>query len=186
MLGDFLARRRPGVEYRFVEPIAGLEAGLEARFGAEANWRERDFGGATHVALMDVLEHQRDDRAFMADLAAKMDPGATLLLTVPAMPSLWSQWDTALGHYRRYTKPTLREAVATLPLETLEQSYLFPELVPLGWVRRGRRPRDGEAEFPRLPRPLNATLYGLGRGTTALRRLWPLGTSLFAVLRRSG
>ena len=30
-----------------------------------------------------------------------------MLLTVPAGPSLWSAWDVALGHVRRYTKETL-------------------------------------------------------------------------------
>ncbi|HEV7615608.1 MAG TPA: methyltransferase domain-containing protein [Solirubrobacterales bacterium] len=190
-LGDFLRQRRPAIEYRFVEPIAGLERQLEARFGADANRREGDFGAASTVTLMDVLEHQPDDRAFMAELAAKMAPGSTLLLTVPAMPWLWSDWDSMLGHYRRYTKQMLREALAPLPFELQEQGYLFPELIPLGLVRRARmRGGDGEeaaadAEFPDLPRPLNEALYRLGGATTALRRLWPAGTSLFAVLRRS-
>ena len=43
-LGDFLRERRPMIEYRFVEPIAGLERQLEDRFGAEANRREASFG----------------------------------------------------------------------------------------------------------------------------------------------
>jgi hypothetical protein len=190
-LGDFLRARRPGIDYRFIEPIEGLERGLEERFGAAANRRESaDFGAASSVTLMDVLEHQEDGHRFMAELAAKMAPGATLLLTVPAMPWLWSDWDSMLGHYRRYTKRMLRETVAPLPLEIVEQSYLFPELIPLGLVRRlrmrGGSGEDGaDAEFPQLSRPLNETLYRLGSGTTALRRLWPAGTSLFATLRRT-
>ena len=140
---------------------------------------------------MDVLEHQRDDREFMAGLAGKMAPGATLLLTVPAMPSLWSDWDSMLGHYRRYTKRALRETVAPLPFEIVEQSYLFPELLPLGWLRRWRMqqgrsgPNAEDAEFPDLPKALNEALYQAGRGSLLLRRLWPAGTSLLAILRRS-
>lgn len=189
-LGDFLRRRRPGVEYWFVEPIEPLEQRLVAQFGAEANRRERDFEGASHVTLMDVLEHQEDDRAFMADLAARMAPGATLLLTVPAMPWLWSAWDTMLGHYRRYTKATLRDAVESLPLRIEEESYVFPELIPLGLVRRVRL-RGAEldpeaAEFPQLPKPLNETLYRAGKASVKLRRFWPAGTSLFVRLRHTG
>jgi hypothetical protein len=188
-LGDFLRERRPLIDYRFVEPIAGLERELEDRFGAGANCGEAGFGAASFVTLMDVLEHQRDDREFMAGLATKMAPGATLLLTVPAMPSLWSDWDSMLGHYRRYTKRALSETVAPLPFEIVEQSYLFPELLPLGWLRRRRMrggfgPSAGDAEFPDLPRALNETLYQAGRGSLLLRRLWPAGTSLFAILRR--
>lgn len=191
-LGDFLRERHPGVEYRFVEPIEGLERQLMDRFGAEANLRDTDFGGASFVTLMDVLEHQENDREFMGELAAKMAPGATLLLTVPAMPWLWSDWDSMLGHYKRYTKASLRDAVATLPLEIVEQGYLFPELIPLAGFRRlkmrGGRGADGDpadAEFPQLPRPLNEVLYRVGSASAAWRRVWPAGTSLFAVLRRS-
>jgi hypothetical protein len=192
-LGDFLLEHRPQVDYRFVEPIENLERQLSDRFGPEANRRDADFGGARYVTLMDVLEHQADDRAFMAGLAAKMTRGTTMLLTVPAMPFLWSEWDAMLGHHRRYTKRALGEVVEALPFEVVEQSYLFPELIPFGLFRRLRLGRGnsmdaeqaGDAEFPELPRPVNGALYRIAGVTTALRRLWPAGTSLFAVLRRS-
>jgi SAM-dependent methyltransferase len=190
-LGDFLAERRPDVRYGFTELITGLEEALTERFGADANRRDRDFAGSSHITLLDVLEHQGDDRAFLADLAERMDPGATLLLTVPAMPTLWSRWDLRLGHFRRYTRSMLAAAVEPLPFELRESSYLFPELVPLGWWRRlgDRRDRggaEGDAEFPDLSRPVNEGLYRLASATTAARRVWPAGTSLFAVLRRTG
>ncbi|HEX6602938.1 MAG TPA: methyltransferase domain-containing protein [Solirubrobacterales bacterium] len=189
-LGEYLAARRPGLEYWFVEPIADLERRLVDRFGAEANRRDRDFSGASHVTLMDVLEHQEDDRLFMVDLAERMDPGATLLLTVPAMPYLWSAWDTMLGHYKRYTKESLRQAIGALPLAVEEESYIFPELIPLGLARRMRMRNgsggDDEAEFPELPKPANETLYRVGRATMKRRSWWPAGTSLFARIRRTG
>jgi SAM-dependent methyltransferase len=190
-LGDFLRQYHPQIQYRFVEALEGLEQQLTERFGAESNRRDRDFGEADFVTLMDVLEHQRDDHAFMAELAAKMRPGSTLLLTVPALPSLWSDWDEMLGHFRRYTKASLRGTVDALPFDVVEVNYLFPELVPLGWVRRLRLRGNGQggeaenAEFPDLPPVLNETLYKVGKGTVAWRRFSPVGSSLFAVLRRS-
>ena len=187
-LGDYLKQRYPQVSYRYVEPIPGLEAQLVERFGEAANRRGADFGAAGYVTLMDVLEHQRDDRAFMAELADKMAPGATLLLTVPAMPALWSAWDSRLGHHRRYTKRMLSRTLDQLPFEVIEQSYIFPELLPLGLFRRwrmGGRDEENGAEFPVLPRLVNEALYRIAAATTALRRFWPAGTSLFAVLRRS-
>jgi hypothetical protein len=106
------------------------------------------------------------------------------------MPWLWSAWDTMLGHYRRYTKATLREAVGSLPLRIEEESYVFPELIPLGLVRRVRlrgTELDPEAaEFPQLPKPLNETLYRVGKASVSLRRFWPAGTSLFVRLRHTG
>ncbi|MGN6586667.1 MAG: methyltransferase domain-containing protein [Solirubrobacterales bacterium] len=191
-LGDFLRARRPQAEYGFVEPLDSLETSLEQRFGAAANRRAGDsFGTARYVTLLDVLEHQEDDRDFLAGLAAKMAPGSLLLLTVPAMPSLWSAWDEALGHYRRYTKRSLVEAVGGLPFEVEEVGYLFPELLPLGWVRRVRLRGGGgggdapSAEFPDLSPRLNEVLYRVSSASAAARRRWPAGTSVFAALRRN-
>jgi len=192
-LGDFLIANRPDVTYRYVEPLRSLEEDLERRFGAENNSRDTDYSGADFITLLDVLEHQGDDRAFLAELADKMDPGATLLLTVPALPSLWSNWDLSLGHYRRYTKSMLSAAVGSLPFDIVEESYLFPELIPLGWWRRMQDRRrgqaageEGEAEFPDLSKPVNEALYRLSSGTKTARRLAPAGTSLFARLQRRG
>lgn len=190
-LGDYLADNRPDARYSFVEPIAGLESGLIERFGASANRRETDYRGAGIITMLDVLEHIEDDRGFLAELAGKMEAGAMVLMTVPAMPSLWSNWDVLLGHYRRYTKASLASAVEPSGFEIVERSYLFPELIPLGWWRRlrERAGADGaadDAEFPDLPDPLNETLYRVASGTKAARSIWPAGTSLFARLRRSG
>lgn len=187
-LGDYLSEHRVGVGYRYVEPLESLEASLEDRFGAGANARDRDFAGASTVTLLDVLEHQEDDRGFLAELAAKMDPGAVLLLTVPAMPWLWSEWDRVLGHYRRYTERSLREAVEGLPLQVLETSYLFPEMIPPAMMRRwrGSAVNAADAEFPELPGWLNASLYRVGSLTTTARRVWPAGSSVFAKFMRIG
>lgn len=192
LLGDFLARRLPDCRYGFVEPIVSLETDLEARFGEAANFRSRDsFRGVDVVTLMDVIEHLAEDRAFLARTLERMDPGARLVVTVPALRSLWSGWDVALGHYRRYDKRMLREAVEGLPARFLELSYLHPEMVPLGWARKLRRPVEGasaesdSAQFPDLPRWANDLLYGVGLVPLRLRRWSPLGTSVLAVLVRT-
>ncbi|HEY8501394.1 MAG TPA: methyltransferase domain-containing protein [Solirubrobacterales bacterium] len=191
-LGDFLASRYPNAEYRYVEPLESLEQSLVERFGEAGNRRDGDsFGQAQFVTLLDVLEHQEHDRVFLNDLAEKMAPGSLLLLTVPAMPSLWSAWDEMLGHYRRYTKRSLTETARGLPFEVEEVGYLFPELLPLGWVRRVRMNGKGSVdagastEFPDLPNWLNTAIYRISKPSSTLRRRWPAGTSVFAALRRS-
>jgi hypothetical protein len=188
LIGEFLRERHPAATYRFVEPIPFLEEELERRFGPAANARHDDrYDGASVVTLLDVLEHQEDDRGFMRELAAKLDEGTRVLVTVPAGPRLWSGWDVALGHHRRYDAGSLRRAFAGLPLDVLELDHLFPELVPLALLRKvtARRGAGGaRVEFPELPRLANEALYLIGRGSLRLRRGWPLGTSLLAVLRR--
>jgi hypothetical protein len=193
LLGTFLTRDHPHATYRFVEPIDSLRQFLRERYGDPADaGDEPDYGSARFVALLDVLEHQSDDREFLSGLVAKMAPGSTLLLTVPALPSLWSEWDVALGHFRRYDKATLLACTEGLPVTVRETSFLFPEMVPLGMVRKRRRPSNlpdvgaDDAEFPDLPRAANDVLYGLGTASLALRRRWPTGTSLFLAATVNG
>jgi 2-polyprenyl-3-methyl-5-hydroxy-6-metoxy-1,4-benzoquinol methylase len=192
ILGASLHRDFPGGEYLFVEPIASLEQHLERTFGPKANAsRLESYEGVRFVTLMDVLEHQSDDEGFLARLVDKMEPGATLMLTVPASMRLWSDWDVALGHHRRYDRVGLRALLDGVPVRVHEVSYLFPELVPAAWLRKWKlrhRPAQGtteEAQFPQLPGAINASLYGLGRATLRMRRRWPAGTSLLAVGSRT-
>ncbi len=188
LLGTFLGEDRPEATYRFVEPIESLREFLRVRYGADADVGDSaDYGGAEFVTLLDVLEHQREDRVFMENLVAKMAPGSTLLLTVPALPRLWSQWDVALGHFRRYDRNTLLDCMKGLPLVVHETSFLFPEMVPLASVRARRKSTSAgdalceDAEFPDLPGFVNDLLYGLGSASLALRRRWKTGSSLFLV-----
>jgi SAM-dependent methyltransferase len=187
LFGEFLREALPECAYHFVEPLQSLERELESRFGAERNAKAAaDLRSFDAVVLLDVLEHQKDDRAFLRDLAARMRPGALLVLTVPALQALWSPWDQALGHFRRYDKAALSRAAEGLPLRWVEKSYLFPELVPLGLYRKlrlgKRKLEQADEHFPNLPRPLNESLYWLGRLSLGLRRLSPFGTSLLGAL----
>jgi SAM-dependent methyltransferase len=194
-LARFLERDRPQATYRFIEPISSLRQVLRQRHGDAADATEEDGStDARFVVLLDVLEHQQDDRAFLQDLVGKMRADSTLLLTVPARQHFWSQWDERLGHYRRYEKGALFECFEGLPLRLHEVSFLFPELVPLALLRRrrGGKGKRGEgatdAEFPDLPRLMNDLLYGLGTMSLSFRRHWKTGTSLFmaATIERSG
>jgi len=192
LLGTFLLRDRPQATYRFVEPIDSLRQFLRARYGAAADAGDAaDYGSARFIALLDVLEHQQDDRAFLSTLVERMARGSTLLLTVPALPSLWSPWDVALGHFRRYDKATLLACAAGLPLTVHETSFLFPEMVPLGLLRKRRKggqpPEDfGDAELPDLPGFANDVLYGVGIASLSFRRRWRTGTSLFMAATLDG
>jgi hypothetical protein len=189
-LGDFLRREYPRATYLFTEPLEALERLLEQRFGSAANASTSGtYAGIDYVALLDVLEHQADDRQFLRDLIDRMDTGATLIVTVPAMRSLWSGWDVALGHFRRYDKPSLREAFSSIDVEVHEINYLFPELVIPALVRKRRRRAvlgaSAHAEFPSLPPFLNNVLTIVGAASFRFRRLSPIGTSLLAVATRS-
>lgn len=72
---------------------------------------------------MDCLEHQENDRAMFENLVRLVRPGGRLLVTVPAMPALFSERDRIVGHYRRYTRERLAELPVGLPLRVDELRY---------------------------------------------------------------
>jgi len=75
------------------------------------------------ILYIDVLEHIEDDRSEAARAAEHLRPGGILGVLAPAHPWLFSPFDASIGHHRRYTKATLREAVPA-SLDVVELSYL--------------------------------------------------------------
>jgi SAM-dependent methyltransferase len=63
------------------------------------------------AVYVNVLEHIEDDEGELEVARQLLAPGGRLCLFVPAMPSLYSAIDHKSGHFRRYTKDTLRGRV---------------------------------------------------------------------------
>ena len=59
------------------------------------------------VIYIDVIEHIEQDRAEIAEAFARLRPGGHLIVLVPAFQFLYSPFDRALGHFRRYSLPQL-------------------------------------------------------------------------------
>jgi protein-L-isoaspartate O-methyltransferase len=75
------------------------------------------------ILYIDVLEHIPDDREEVLIASQRLNPGGKLVVLAPAHPWLFSPFDRAVGHYRRYTKRTL-EAVMPQALTRIECKYL--------------------------------------------------------------
>lgn len=67
--------------------------------------RARTFDAILYI---DVLEHIEDDRAELRRAAARLNSGGALIVLAPAYPFLFSEFDRAVGHFRRYTLSSLR------------------------------------------------------------------------------
>ncbi len=150
------------------------------------------------IGVFDVVEHIRDDRAFLRLLQGLLVPGGRLYLTVPAYGWLWSNEDVVAGHYRRYTVGTMGARLREAGFAVEFASYIF-SLLPLPvflartlptLLRLKRPPAQSSREHGR-PGGLSARVldavwkWELGR----LQRLKPLpfGASVLMVARaRSG
>jgi len=89
------------------EPVAGTLEDLPGRsFDA--------------ILYLDVLEHIEDDSAELRRAAEHLKPGGALIVLAPAHAWLFTPFDAAVGHFRRYTRRTLAAAApAGLRLEKL-------------------------------------------------------------------
>lgn len=90
------------------------------------------------IVCQNVLEHIEDDAAALEAMARVLKPGGRLFLLVPANPRLYGPLDSGYGHFRRYTKPLVRERVLGAGL-ALDDLYSFNALgIPGWWVQNKR------------------------------------------------
>jgi len=75
------------------------------------------------ILYMDVLEHIRDDREELERAASKLRPGGYIVVLAPAHNWLFSAFDEAVGHHRRYTVAALRD-ITPPDTEVVLQRYL--------------------------------------------------------------
>lgn len=136
------------------------------------------------VLALDVIEHIEDDRAFVDSLMRDASSVRRIMISVPSMPSLYSPWDRALGHYRRYSKRSLTALIQSVGLRVTFISYAFSFLMPAAYWRKMTFSEDQGIEFPEISPRTNAMLVALGKGEHAFSGLVlpPIGTSLFAVV----
>jgi SAM-dependent methyltransferase len=59
------------------------------------------------LLYVDVLEHIADDAAEVEQAAERLEPGGRLIVVAPAHQSLYTPFDHAIGHYRRYSRGVL-------------------------------------------------------------------------------
>ena len=150
-------------------------------------------GSLDYVTALDVLEHVPDDAAVVRGFHRLLKPGGIATVTVPAGMALWSDWDVALHHFRRYHRAQLRALFPGEAWEIFHVNYTNVVVYPAVWlVRKWRvlRTRLGWAataartEDRLPPRWLN----GLLRATFVSMARWPVpfpfGVSLVLVARR--
>jgi SAM-dependent methyltransferase len=146
------------------------------------------------VIALDVIEHLDDDRTAVARFAQLTQPGGIAILSVPALPELYSEFDEVQGHRRRYLPQTLRKAFEDTDLIVEHILWWGTWLVPLlRRQRTQRRTRPGLSaaatykKYLTLPAWPVRQLFRLAFAVDRIRTLYgkaAQGTSLFAIARR--
>ena len=163
--------RQLHLEVTAVEPDISIRHTLAAN-GVPAVGAMAELQGAAFdlIYSLNVLEHIEDDVGALRQLHASLRPAGQLLIYVPAFMILYTSMDAKVGHVRRYTSDTLRNAVRTAGFDIERIAYVDS----LGFLAT-----------------LVFKLFDRGRGDvnrTALkiydRAIFPLSTWLDVITRR--
>lgn len=95
------------------------------------------LGKYNTIFSLNVLEHIKDDHQAIQNARKLLQPGGRLIILVPAYQKLYNQFDKGLGHYRRYTKSSLRKVFENNGLEVIHARY-FNFIGVLGWFVSGK------------------------------------------------
>ena len=142
------------------------------------------------VVNCNVLEHIEDDVGAVARMAQQLRPGGKLAVFVPAGPLAFGQLDRELGHFRRYTRRSLRAVFEAAGLEWVEGRYCN-SVGLLGWwfnsvvLRSKTVPIKQAVVFNRLvpllsalermvPLPFGQSVVGVGRKPIQSSQAQPL------------
>ena len=137
------------------------------------------------IGAFDVIEHIDDDSAAIASIAAKLKPGGTFVITVPAHQWMWSAHDVVNHHKRRYSRKSLRALISGSPLKLKRLGYFNSLLFPLAVAERAASKLRGResADVKLPPALLNMALEKVFAAERYLVGRLPLppGLSLFAL-----
>lgn len=141
------------------------------------------------ITALDVLEHV-DDSKSLKEIYRVLKSNGIIIITVPALPQLWSRWDEVLHHKRRYTKKSLEKILQENNFKVLKISYVYSFMIlPVFLIRLIKKiyfkdyyPSDFKLSNPLinylLSRICKFEKYFVTRATV------PIGTSLVTIARK--
>ena len=140
------------------------------------------------IFMMDVIEHIDDDAAFVTSAARHASPGGVVVINVPASQRLYSRYDEAAGHVRRYTRRTLTALLESCNLTPEVVTYWGLSMVPLLAVRKLLLSATGsDRVIERGFRPPGEAAHAVLKGLKTVELMAPVsppvGTSLLAIAR---
>jgi SAM-dependent methyltransferase len=109
--------------------------------------------GPDSIVCINVLEHIKDDVAALTGLHRIAAPTARIALIVPAHPRLYGRMDREAGHYRRYTRRSLRNALERAGWHVDSSKYINA-LGAAGWWFHNRVRRTAGLSDARVNRDM--------------------------------
>ena len=87
------------------------------------------------ICIFDVIEHIADDEAVFAQLEDLLADGGWLFFSVPLHSHAWTDFDTLVGHFRRYDPDDLKALIDRHGFE-LEKSVVYGMQPKSKWLSK--------------------------------------------------
>jgi SAM-dependent methyltransferase len=141
------------------------------------------------IVMFDVLEHIDDEDRFLKAAMFHLAPRGYLAINVPAGQWIYSNYDRAAGHKRRYSIATLRAVTGRNGYDVVRWTYWGMPLIPLALLRKLWVARNQDEEstitsgFDSRSDSMNAALGRLSRCEPIPQKL--VGASVMAIVTPS-
>ena len=177
------------VDYDSLKRAAGAQRGklyyydiLEKRKEFEEKYE--------YLFLFDVLEHIDKPIEFLAACRFHLKKEGLIIINVPAMPWLYSSYDEANGHVKRYQKRDLTHELTQGGFSVAYLTFWGFFMVPLAYLRKiflSKNKSKGQiiaAGFQVRNQIVNKILHSFCLLERMLFSRPPAGTSLMAIARK--
>lgn len=123
------------------------------------------------IGAFDVIEHIEAPGILLSEIYRVLKPGGLFLVSVPAHKWLFSDFDSSIGHFRRYSKKDLNQVLSNAGFQIASTEFLFSVLVLPSLILR---------KLPTLfgrKRNVKETMESCGNQGKILKALEPLVVS---------
>lgn len=148
------------------------------------------------VTFLDVLEHLKDDGKAVKEAGRVLKKGGKIIVTVPALPWIWSRHDSQQNHHRRYCISDLvalgKKRRMTLELVRYFNFFLLPPIAVVRMMSR-LKPFHGLGEYDQKInfeiskiQMINEILLSIFKAEIYLSNWfrYPLGVSILAIYKK--
>lgn len=171
----------------------GVSSGIKNLAVSSGNKLEYPDVSFDLVTSLDVLEHVKDEKPVVAELARILKPGGKMIITVPAYQWLWGVQDEVSHHFRRYSVKSLTnvfEDFSELKVvrKTYFNTFLFPAIASVRLFSKWFNIKNRESDFDINNRFMSILFYSIFNIESYLLKFmnFPFGVSALVILEKIG
>lgn len=132
------------------------------------------------IICSEVLEHLADDLTALKIVSRLLKPNGVLIITVPALNSLYSEFDKKIGHHRRYSMKSISDVVTQAGF-VIEKKRHWNFLGMFGWFVLFRLFKQ---DIKKTSNPFLGSLLGKWLGLES-KVIFPIGQTIMIKARKS-